>query len=95
MYACATPESNAENLLQVTNPKIKESALRGAIKNYDAHSLVIKYGSWVTNNQKQFLRNYFNVSRFQLCSKCSNTSIELWMFDDTIAIEPKKETIHH
>lgn len=62
-------------------------------KNYSKNSLVIKFSNGVSEPVKQFLRKYHQVTSHKLCSHCSDTSIELWMFDETIEIEPKKETI--
>lgn len=93
-FACTSPETETNNPITSVNPNSR-LMVNSRIKNYASNSLVIKYANWVNDNQKQFLRNYFQVSNYQLCSKCSNTTIELWMFDDTIAIEPKKETINN
>lgn len=96
--ACTVPSQeenfNSSSLDQPQNNRVAINT-NTVVKNYSSNSLVIKYGNWVDSNQKRFLRSYFNVSSYQLCNKCSNTSIELWMFDDNIEIEPKKETINN
>lgn len=62
-------------------------------RNYSKNSLVIKFSSGVSEPVKQFLRKYHEVTSHKLCSQCSDASIELWMFDEDVLIEPKKETI--
>jgi len=62
-------------------------------KNYSKNTLVIKFANGVSEPAKQFLRKYHQVVSYKLCSQCSDTSIELWMFNEDVIIEPKKETI--
>ena len=86
--------------LPITNEKndsnkslMRNTSQLTAKKNYSSNTLVVKYASWVTNANKIFIRNYFGVIKYELCSHCDDDSIELWMFDSNINIEPKKETI--
>lgn len=62
-------------------------------RNYSKNSLVIKFSNGTSEPVKQFLRKYHQVVSHKLCSQCSDISIELWMFNEDIEIEPKKETI--
>ncbi|MDI9312636.1 MAG: S8 family serine peptidase, partial [Limnohabitans sp.] len=87
-----------EQILSQSQSDSETFAKQGKIiskRNYSSNSLVVKYNSWVTNADKNFIRNFFGVMTYKLCSHCANESIELWMFDRGIEIEPKKETINN
>lgn len=60
---------------------------------YSTNSLVIKFESGVSDADKIFLRDYYEVLSYQLCEYCADHEIELWTFHDGIDIEPKKITI--
>ena len=90
LISCSTQEfeMSQKNISQTVN---MERTI--PTKNYSKNSLVIKFSNGVSEPVKQFLRRYHQVTSHKLCSHCSDSSIELWMFDETIEIEPKKETI--
>lgn len=90
LISCSTQD------LEMSQKNISETGNTQRIltrKNYSSNTLVIEFSTGVSEATKQFLRKYHNVVSYKLCSQCSNKLIELWMFDETIEIEPKKETI--
>ena len=92
LISCSTQEFEmSEKSISETNTTQKITTG----KNYSKNSLVIKFANGVSASSKQFLRKSHQVVSYKLCSQCSDTSIELWMFNEDIEIEPKKETISH
>ena len=88
LISCSTQEIEmSEKSISETNTE------RITSTNYSKNSLVIKFSDGVSTPSKQFLRKYYNVVSYKLCSHCADKSIELWMFDENIEIEPKKQTI--
>ncbi|MBN8642675.1 MAG: S8 family serine peptidase [Flavobacteriales bacterium] len=78
---------------QKENSELNARSSSNQTRNYSNNSLVIKFIDGVSEADKQFLRNFYEVTTYKLCSHCSDKSIELWKFDDTINIEPRKITI--
>lgn len=60
---------------------------------YSRNSLVIRFATGVTDNQKEILREYYHVQGYRLCDHCDDNRIELWVFEDGVNIEPKVTTI--
>ncbi len=89
LISCSTQEIEMSESISETNTT--QRITTG--KNYSKNSLVIKFADGVSVPAKQFLRKYHQVTSHKLCSQCSDTSIELWMFNEDVEIEPKKETI--
>jgi subtilisin family serine protease len=90
LISCSTQESEMSQKSMSETNNTQRITTR---QNYSKNSLVIKFANGVSEPTKQFLRKYHQVISHKLCSHCSNRSIELWMFDENIEIEPKKETI--
>lgn len=95
LFACNTPEIEEESNV-ITVETNKQSGRTAFLRRYySKNSLVVKFASWVTRTDKAKFRNLYNVSSYQTCSKCLDEAIELWMFDASIDIEPKKESINN
>lgn len=87
-----------EQILRQSQSDSETFAKQGKIipkRNYSSNSLVVKYSAWVKNDDKPAIRALYNISSFQICENCINGSIELWIFEDNIEIEPKRESINN
>jgi subtilisin family serine protease len=92
IFSCTKDEQDIEGIK--TNDLSSISKIRNSPdKKYSTNSLIIRYAAGVNENQKQLLRDYHDVTNYKVCPYCVERAIELWIFDDGIAIEPKKTTI--
>ncbi|VXB91845.1 conserved hypothetical protein [Flavobacterium sp. 9AF] len=98
LFSC-THDDNLEKDFNSSKSDLKNNIETNRVLNrrdlpvYSKDKLIVRYAPGTSNNTKSTLRDFYGVANFKLCENCSDQSIELWIFDGIIDIEPKKTAI--